>query len=81
MSRAGARAGLAMPDDCRAVRRIFRVGRFTCDMTIPILSPGVVATGTVEWSPSVPERLSPAEQAIYTTELQRALAEAMGARS
>lgn len=70
-----------MPDDLRAVRRTFRVGRFTCELTVPILSPGVVAMGTVEWSPSVPERLSDAEQAVYTTELQRALAEAMEARS
>lgn len=70
-----------MPDDRRAVRRTFQVGRFTCELTIPILNPGVVAMGTVEWSPAVPERLSEAEETIYAAELQRVLAEAMEARS
>lgn len=67
-----------MPDDRRAVRRIFKVGRFTCELTIPVLDAGVVAMGTVEWSPRVPESLSPDEQATYEAELARALAEAMG---
>jgi hypothetical protein len=70
-----------MPDDHRAVRRTFRVGRFTCELTVPILRADGIAAATCEWSPSVPERLSDAEQAVYATELQRALVEAMEARS
>lgn len=67
-----------MSDDRRAVRRIFKVGKFTAEVSIPVLRAGGVAMATVEWSPRVPERLSPAEQAAYETELARALAEAMG---
>lgn len=66
-----------MPNDRRGIRRTFRVGRFNCELTIPVLDAGVVAMGTVEWSPSVPEHLTEAEQATYEAELARALAEAM----
>ena len=69
-----------MPDDRRAVRRIFKVGEFTVELTIPVLGAGGVAMATVEWSPRVPARLSPAEQATYEAELARALAEAMGVK-
>lgn len=70
----------AMPDDRRAIRRIFRVGRFTCELTIPVLSAGVVSMATVEWSPSVPEHMTDTEQAAYVTGLAAALADAMGLR-
>ncbi len=65
-----------MTDDRRAIRRTFRVGRFTCELTIPLLGPGVVAMASAEWSPRVPERLSSRERAIYEAELARALAKA-----
>jgi len=67
-----------MPDDRGAVRRIVKVGKFTAEVSIPLMRGGGVAMATVEWSPRVPERLSPAEQATYESELARALAEAMG---
>ncbi len=67
-----------MTDDRRAIRRTFRVGRFTCELTIPLLGPGVVAMASAEWSPSVPERLSSSERATYEAEFARALAQATG---
>lgn len=65
-----------MTDDRTAIRHTFRVGRFTCELTIPVLGPGVVATATAEWLPRVPVSLSPSERAIYETELARAIAQA-----
>lgn len=67
-----------MPDDRSAVRRIFKVGEFSAEVSIPVIHGGGVAMATVEWSPRVPEHLTDAEQATYEAELARALAEAMG---
>lgn len=67
-----------MPDDRRAVRCIFKVGKFTAEVSIPVMRGSGVAMATVEWSPRMPDRLSPAEQATYEAELARAFAEAMG---
>lgn len=65
-----------MTDDRRAIRHTFRVGRFTCELTIPVFGPGVVAMATAQWSPRVPDRLSSNERAIYEAEFARAFAQA-----
>ncbi|MFA7604462.1 MAG: hypothetical protein WCY29_15795 [Novosphingobium sp.] len=66
-----------MTDDRSVLRHTFRVGRFTCELIVPVLGPGVVAMATAEWTPSVPVSLAPSERAIYETELARALAQAI----
>lgn len=66
-----------MTDDRRGIRRTFRVGHFTCELTIPVLGPGMVGIVTAEWSPQVPGSLSLGERAAYEAELARALAEAL----
>lgn len=71
-----------MSDDRRAVMRTFRVGRFVCELTVPVpvMGGSGVAVATVEWSPRVPDRLSADERATYEVELAEAIADAMEAR-
>lgn len=66
-----------MSDDRRAVTRTFRVGRFVCALTVPVMRGAGVGMATVEWSPRVPDCLSPGERATYEAELSEALADAM----
>ena len=59
------------------VHRIFRVGKYTCEMTIAQPERGKVGFSTCEWSPDVPvfRELTPAEQRQYLEGRYAALAE------
>lgn len=69
-----------MTDDRGAVKRTFRIGRYVCELTVPVMRGSGVGVVTVEWSPSVPVHLTDAERAAYAAELLAALADATEAR-
>ena len=43
----------------------FRVGKYTCHVSLPESRPGVVSHATVEWEPRMPGSLTDAEMAEY----------------
>lgn len=51
----------------------FRVGKYTCHVSLPEIRPGVVSHATVEWEPRMPERLTDAEMAQYEAGMLAAL--------
>jgi hypothetical protein len=48
----------------RALTRKWTVGRYTCTLSAPAGASGT-ATAVIEWTPSVPKRLTAAEWAEY----------------
>ncbi len=55
--------------------RSWRVGRWTCTLTVPQATRGVVRSAVTEWAPSFPTELSPEERAQYRAGRNAALAE------
>ena len=55
--------------------RRFRVGAYTCTMTVPRPRPGSVISLATEWAPSAPSRLSSKELRQYRNGRDAALAE------
>jgi hypothetical protein len=51
----------------------FRVGKYTCHVTVPEIRPGEVSHATVEWEPRMPDRLSDAEMEQYEAGMLAAL--------
>lgn len=59
-----------------ALVRSWRVGRFTCRMTVPAdLAPGDTATAEIEWIPYLPESMSDFESMQYRRGRDRAMDE------
>lgn len=58
-----------------ALARSWRVGRYTATLSVPKAKPGTAAACVVEWSPEVPQRLTPAEWRQYRAGRDRAIAE------
>lgn len=42
-----------------ALSSAFKVGRYTCTVSVPTPEPGKMASAVVEWSPRFPSGLSP----------------------
>lgn len=53
----------------------WQVGGYVCSLSLPVPKPGAVLQLAVEWSPSVPKRLTPDELEAYQAGRNRALAE------
>jgi hypothetical protein len=67
-----------MSAQAAAVVRSFRVGKWTCTITLPRIERGAVFTISSEWSPSMPGRLSADEMRQYRAGRDQALAELAG---
>jgi hypothetical protein len=54
-----------MSAEAAALSRTWSVGRYTVTLTVPPLRPAGVLNAVVEWSPSVPAKLTPDELEQY----------------
>lgn len=57
-----------------AFSRTWRVGKYRATLSCPKPRPGVTASAVIEWEPSVPQRLTPAEATEYRSGRDSALA-------
>ncbi len=67
-----------MPAEAAALVRTWRVGKRRVTMTAPKLRNGQVAMATIEWSPTMPSKLSRREWKQYRTGRDAAFAELCG---
>lgn len=51
----------------------FKVGKYTCRVTLPDVRPGTVSHVHVEWDPCLPDRLTDAENKQYEAGMALAL--------
>ena len=51
----------------------FRVGKYTCHVTLPEIRRGAVSHATVEWEPRMPDHLTDAEREQYEAGMVSAL--------
>lgn len=52
----------------------FKVGKYTCRVTLPVLTPGAVLHVHAEWDPRLPKKLTNAERKQYEAGMLRSLA-------
>ena len=64
-----------MSGEAPALVRSFRVGPYRCTITLPQFERGAVKCFVVEWSPSVPRRLSAKQMRQYQQGRDSAMAE------
>lgn len=64
-----------MSAEAAALTRSFRVGKRTCTLTVPAPRIGSAVTMVVEWTPTVPRRLTKAELRAYRAGRDAALAD------
>ena len=64
-----------MSAEAVAFTRSWRVGKFRATLSCPRPRPGVTASAVIEWWPSVPQRMTPAEVAKYRAGRDSALAD------
>jgi hypothetical protein len=64
-----------MSAEAAAMVRSWTVGDRTVTMTVPKPKPGQLAHCSIEWSPSVPEKLDAAARAEYVAGRNQALAD------
>jgi hypothetical protein len=55
--------------------RSWKVGRYTCTLTVPRIRFGEVMHATCDWSPEQPQRLSAKEAAEYRRSFAKAMVE------
>lgn len=63
-----------MSAEAPALTATWRVGHRTVTLTVPTPQPGAVVHACFEWTPDLPQRLSPHELAQYRAGRDRALA-------
>ena len=64
-----------MSAEAALLTRRFGVGKYVCTLTLPRPKPGSVMALAIEWSPTVPPKLTADELHQYRTERNAALAE------
>jgi hypothetical protein len=64
-----------MSAETAALTRSWCAGAYTVTLTVPKPRPGQVAHCSIEWSPTVPDKLDAAARAEYVAGRNRALAD------
>lgn len=64
-----------MSAEAAFLTRRFSVGAYTCTLTLPRPKPGSVMALAIEWSPTVPSKLTADDLQQYRRERNAALAE------
>ena len=64
-----------MSAEAAVLSRSWRVGRWTATLTLPAVKPGTFVNAVVEWTPELPNHLTPAEMKAYRVGRDTAVAE------